>query len=374
MNISREREKCCGCGNCATICSKNAIIMKPDNNGFIYPQIDLRLCVNCSLCIEKCPVEVADQEGSPKSAFYGWINDNEIRMKSSSGGAFSAFANYILSLGGIVYGAAYDFNKKILRYSSTEFVDIDELRRSKYTECYIGDMHQKLKCDLEKGKPILVCGTPCHIAGIRKLFGDKYPNLYLIDFVCGGSSSPAFFKEYLTQLEEKNKSTIKKVNFRDKKWGWKRMVITVELSNNKKKSSISYANSYFTGFIEGISKRENCYSCVFSDNHYSDITIADYWGYKTQGVKYDPKGISMIVVNTDKGKNLKINTEGCFHYNVMDLKRIRYTIRPRVMNAKKLKENREFFALAKEIGYENAAKKTYMKNYKWKVLKSYLHL
>lgn len=41
---------CCGCRLCEQICSKNAISMTYDNEGFLYPKIDINLCVNCGLC------------------------------------------------------------------------------------------------------------------------------------------------------------------------------------------------------------------------------------------------------------------------------------------------------------------------------------
>lgn len=41
---------CCGCRLCEQICSKKAISMIYDNEGFLYPKIDVNLCVNCGLC------------------------------------------------------------------------------------------------------------------------------------------------------------------------------------------------------------------------------------------------------------------------------------------------------------------------------------
>ena len=35
-----KKQDCCGCTACAAICPKDAIIMKEDNEGFLYPTVD----------------------------------------------------------------------------------------------------------------------------------------------------------------------------------------------------------------------------------------------------------------------------------------------------------------------------------------------
>lgn len=42
MNIyDKDLSKCIGCNNCANICTKGAIILEENQDGFIYPKIDL---------------------------------------------------------------------------------------------------------------------------------------------------------------------------------------------------------------------------------------------------------------------------------------------------------------------------------------------
>ena len=45
---------CCGCTACASICNHDAITMKPDVMGFLYPSIDVSKCVDCGLCERVC--------------------------------------------------------------------------------------------------------------------------------------------------------------------------------------------------------------------------------------------------------------------------------------------------------------------------------
>ena len=52
-----EKNKCTGCVACHDICPVNAIIMKPDIEGFLYPHIDESHCISCGACERVCPVD-----------------------------------------------------------------------------------------------------------------------------------------------------------------------------------------------------------------------------------------------------------------------------------------------------------------------------
>lgn len=46
--------ECCGCGACVSACPRDAIEMRPDRYGFLYPEIDEGRCVGCRLCLKVC--------------------------------------------------------------------------------------------------------------------------------------------------------------------------------------------------------------------------------------------------------------------------------------------------------------------------------
>lgn len=50
-----EKEECCGCSACYSICPHLAISMIADEEGFEYPHIDKALCICCYLCKKVCP-------------------------------------------------------------------------------------------------------------------------------------------------------------------------------------------------------------------------------------------------------------------------------------------------------------------------------
>lgn len=53
------REKCCGCTACYAICPMNAIVMRPDEEGFLYPVVDALKCIRCNKCISVCAFKKA---------------------------------------------------------------------------------------------------------------------------------------------------------------------------------------------------------------------------------------------------------------------------------------------------------------------------
>lgn len=102
-----EKDWCCGCGACKEICPRTAICIQKDSEGFYYPVIESNKCIECGLCKKVCGVVNFDKIKNHPIQVLGAKNKNDsIRMNSSSGGSFSAFAELVLKLNGIVYGAA----------------------------------------------------------------------------------------------------------------------------------------------------------------------------------------------------------------------------------------------------------------------------
>lgn len=56
--LYEEKENCCGCSACYAKCPKNAIEMLPDEEGFLYPFIDIEKCICCYKCLTVCAFKV----------------------------------------------------------------------------------------------------------------------------------------------------------------------------------------------------------------------------------------------------------------------------------------------------------------------------
>ena len=51
-----DKTNCCGCTACKNICPKDAIEMKEDEEGFLYPVVNREKCINCGMCKKVCPI------------------------------------------------------------------------------------------------------------------------------------------------------------------------------------------------------------------------------------------------------------------------------------------------------------------------------
>lgn len=217
---------CCGCTACASVCSHNAISMKPDTLGFLYPVVDKDKCIECGLCEKVC----AFHDNYDKSlnldkpeAYAARHKDMKEVETSRSGAAFIAISDYIIENGGIVYGAGYVDHFRVVHKRAVSKEERDEFKGSKYVQSDLTGIFRQVKEDLKKGFIVMFSGTPCQTAGLHSYVGKKLrENLFLVDIVCHGVPGPFIWKDYLSYLEKKHGSEICYVNFRDKeKFGWR---------------------------------------------------------------------------------------------------------------------------------------------------------
>ncbi|MCS2406970.1 4Fe-4S dicluster domain-containing protein [Bacteroides salyersiae] len=100
----KDKALCCGCSACAQSCPCQCIRMVVDKEGFFYPQVDEFSCINCGLCNKVCPFENPYDSVIPVSTIAYKHSNDVIREHSSSGGAFSTLAEYVINQGGVVFG------------------------------------------------------------------------------------------------------------------------------------------------------------------------------------------------------------------------------------------------------------------------------
>ena len=296
-----EKNKCTGCTACYNICPKGAIEMK-EINGFKYPYIDNNKCINCGLCKKICPIHKKNNDSLNK-CYVGYSNDIKDLEKSSSGGIFPLIARNILNDNGIVIGASFK-NNKLSHIIIDNIKDLDKLKGSKYLQSDLSSIFKYIKENINN-KKILFVGTPCQVGGLKSYLKKDYENLICIDLICHGVPSPKLFDKYVKYLEDNNNDKLKNYNFRDKKTGWDTYSNTATFKN-KKYTELASSNSYMKLFLKDIALRESCYDCNFKlGNKYSDITLGDFWNVqKYYPDMYNKKGVSAIIINTEKGNHL----------------------------------------------------------------------
>ena len=99
-----KRCECCGCGACENICSKQAISMSYDKEGFIYPKVDEYKCIECGKCLNVCPMLKTPISCDYIMTFGGYSNEQEIIDNCASGGICTALSKYIIEKNGVVCG------------------------------------------------------------------------------------------------------------------------------------------------------------------------------------------------------------------------------------------------------------------------------
>ena len=280
--IFENKEKCCGCNACVTICPKQCILMKEDEEGFLYPKINQELCIHCNICQKVCPViKNKRNENSEILCYAAYSKDEEIRKKSSSGGIFTELSKQIFLNNGIVYGAGFTKEFEVEHQSSCSEIELGKLRGSKYVQSYIGNSYKEIKEKLEEGKFIYFSGTPCQVKGLYTYLNKEYNNLVTQDIICYGVSSPLVWRKYINKY-----SNLEKYQFRNKKFGWHYFSMYIK---DKKEKYIRRLNEDFfiRLFLDNTILRPICYNCPIKEinGSWADITLAENLGVQISFVK-----------------------------------------------------------------------------------------
>lgn len=306
-----DKAKCCGCTACASICPKNAIEMKPDEEGFLYPEVNNDKCIHCGLCDSVCPEK---DERLPEKSVPGYIvrhKSEEILAQSTSGGAFTAFANAILATGGSVFGVGYDQDMRVVNKKTVTSRELQEMRGSKFVQSYLGNTFCAIKQELANNRKVLFVGTPCQVEGLLAYLQNKPDNLYCIDFVCRGVTSPALWQNYVQMMQDKFGAKIIGAQFKHKTYGHHATTMKIDFDNGKTYYGSGRVDPMMKAFVTELASRPSCYSCAFKTvNRKSDITMFDCYRFsKITGKRDDNRGYSSVLVHSEKGMTLFAEAE-----------------------------------------------------------------
>lgn len=301
-----EMEKCTGCEACANRCPYGAITMKADEKGFFYPEISEEKCKDCNVCVQICPVERTFAGREYEQEFYScWLRDDEIRSDSTSGGMFTVFAEQVLQEGGAVFGAAFDQDFYVEHICMERKEALKKARGAKYVQSRTKDTFRKAEELLKQGRKVLYTGTPCQIAGLYAYLGKQYEGLLTIDLICHGVPSPKVFQSYLQEIRQKYGEEISSVRFRYKKPSWSLYSMKIDFKNKSPYICSKFKDPFLRGVEKNLFQRKICFSCKYASmERVGDLTIADSWRYRAyeRESRNDQKGVSLVIINSDKGK------------------------------------------------------------------------
>lgn len=318
-------KNCYGCRNCENICPKGAIKMVENIEGFLLPIIDKDKCIDCGLCDKKCPyINFSKHSEIKNNIWYScYLKNKEERIKSTSGGIFPALAKYFIENKGLVCGCVWDNEMKPIHILTNKIDEIEKMRGSKYLQSDLKEVIKEIKQQIDK-KIILFTGTPCQIAAV-KLYIGEHKNLFTCGLICEGVPSYKVWKKYVNILEKKQHSKMVNASFRNKEIGWDSPVAKYEFENGKIKKSLSFNyDIYVRGFLKGLYYRNSCSNCQYKgDGHNSDILIGDLWGASKELLKEtEHKGISVIILNSEKGKELFNKVEDNLKYEGIEKEKV----------------------------------------------------
>lgn len=313
--------ECSGCGACADICPKNAIMMEFNDAGLLYPRVNESACIACDSCKTVCPCCQDHTYPPAKAAYIAVCRKTGLVERSSSGGIFAAMAETVLARRGAVYGAAImedddGLDCRTVRVESD--AELYKIQGSKYVHCRTDRVFREIRALLQKQTPVLFSGTSCQVAALKLFLQKEYSNLYTIDLVCHGVPELSHFREYIKSLEKKYKTTVHNVTFRNKSAaadneGGDAFVLNLECgdSETNKLFRISipkYLSAYYAMFLSRANYRPNCYCCPYASiKKPGDITLGDFMPTKEELERFsldEGTTYSSVFIRTEKGRAL----------------------------------------------------------------------
>ncbi len=315
-NISQIKD-CYGCGVCAIVCPKKIIKIDLNKDGFYEPDLfDEAACTQCGLCLSVCAYNdhrLLDDRPIETKAYAAWSNDEQVRLKCSSGGIGFELGKFMINKGYKACGVKYNPNLNRAEHFMAETTeDFMPSIGSKYIQSYTLNGFSQFR----KGSKYFVTGTPCQIDSLRRYIRKMKieENFVLMDFFCHGVPSMNMWKKYTEMVKQKT-GKITAVSWRNKRNGWHdSWAIDIKGTTEDVKtdyfSLMTKGDLFYKFFLGNSCLGKACYDkCKYKyDKSAADIRIGDLWGGK---YLHDKDGVSAVLAFTDSGKNIIVQMEGC---------------------------------------------------------------
>lgn len=301
LHVMQQNSLCCGCGACSSVCPTEAIAIRMNQNGFLSANVNEQKCIHCGKCTTVCPFcGTVENQKATEASLYSFIHkDSSILSRSTSGGASFAIASLLLEDGYKVVGCVYNRKKNAAEHILVKTPeDLSAIQGSKYIQ---SDFSSALLDAKLLPTPIAFFGTPCQIAGAKRVFQGRDDVIYC-DLVCHGIPSMLLFRKYLDFLRRTAgiRTEAMQMIFRYKPKGW-RLIHLFASDGTKSYCKSQLEDPFFRGYERGICYNDACYECRWRGNSEADIRLADFWGPRFED---NQTGVSMIVCFTKKGRQV----------------------------------------------------------------------
>lgn len=365
-----EEKRCTGCSACKSICNKGAVFFQLDKEGFLHPQIDPSLCVECGMCLKVCPYidTTYITSHSMIECYAATTKDESLYQKSSSGGIFATIAKDFIEDDGYVVGASMRENHSVEHIIINNTSDLELIQGSKYVQSNTTKVYDKILILLKDNKKVLFSGTPCQVAGLLnlvRLARAPEDKLFTIDIICHGVPSPKFLQDHI----KVNYGNVSNVKFRHRTIHELNCFALGFLKGNKYELiSPSDKDFYYACFSSMVSLRECCYLCKYATKErVSDITLGDMNSHKLyEKILGNDKSISVILLNTKHGQNLFSSINNRLIFTVADFSK-EACINSNLLHPTKRPDERDlFYKLLYSDGFNEENVKKFGRTYSLK--------
>jgi len=302
-----KRDKCSGCGACASVCPVGAITLEKDPFGFFYPHCDQSKCINCGACAKSCSYLTPPLTKRDSLRYYAAQSLNlEATKTSSSGSLFPLIAEHYLADGGVVYAATMTPDLQVRHEALTNVNDIQRFCGSKYVQSDLNGAYRSIKEDLIQGKKVCFFGTPCQVNGlclVLQTWGVDSSRLLTCSLACHGVPSQALFDQYIGESEKTFNQKIISYHFRDKASGWQSASISFAFADGSKSLCPASQDPCQFAFQNNLSLRNSCFACASKKNNLADLLLGDCWGYEGKAITDTTHGVSLLIPLTAKGRD-----------------------------------------------------------------------
>lgn len=324
--VNHNKYLCCSCGSCMQKCPVKCISMKYEK-GFSYPVIDETKCTDCGACGLACQYgkeSFPEMRHFTQKTFAVWNKDSSVVYGSTSGGVFPAVAKYVISCGGVVFGAAYAKDMTVEINCAETYEECLPFRKSKYVFSNTADSYTKVKQFLQGGRLVLFTGSPCQVSGLLCFLGKHWDNLITMDFICHGFPSPDSLKAYIKEKEVLQGCSVTNVDFRHKEIGETAPYLKVDFENGESLVTPLSGSMYNDVFGSNVSVMPSCIKCRYTHiKRVSDITMGDFWGAEQEIPEaYNKEGTSVLLVNSEKGSEVFEAIKGEINYWETDINKV----------------------------------------------------
>ena len=236
-------------------------------------------------------------------------NREDTRKRCTSGGAFIAMSDAVLSDGGVVYGVIYDENFRAVHARAETAPERDKMCGSKYVQSDPGDTFRQVAQDLTAGKTVLYSGTSCQIDGLNHYLLAKKADtekLITVGLICHGVPSPKLWQDHIENIGKKRGKEICGYENRAKVRGWHEHNECITYADGKREYYTKLSQNHKDLFYGHYIIRPCCSVCPYAaEPSAADITIADFWGVQYVMPQIDDnRGVSLVLTNSEKGRTL----------------------------------------------------------------------